>query len=91
MKSKTSFSFQASSLKRRSVGGGVDHRLGLHAHHAPRGVLPERHVVLPEADLRLHQLRRVGHQPRGHLHERAADVQRIGGVLLARPGASAIR
>ena len=52
MKSKTSFSFQASSLKRRSVAGGVDHRLGLHAHHAPRGVLPERHVVLPEAQLR---------------------------------------
>ena len=28
MKSKTSFSFQASSLKRRSDGWRVDHRLG---------------------------------------------------------------
>ena len=49
MKSKTSLSFQASSLKRRSLDGGVDHRLGLHPHHAARGVLPQRHVVLPEA------------------------------------------
>ena len=51
--------------------------LGVDAHHAARGVLPERHVVLPEAELRLHQVGRVGHQPRGHLHEGAADVQRV--------------
>src|SRR5271165_2623504 len=67
------------------VGGGrVDHRLGLDAHHPPGGVLPQRHVVLPEADLRLHQMGGIGHQPRRHLQERAADVQRIWRLLGAR-------
>ena len=83
MKSKTSFSFHVSSRKRRSWSG-VDHRLVLDAHHAPRGVLPQRHVVLPEAELRLHQLGRIGHQPGRHLQEGAADVERIGGVFLLR-------
>ena len=78
MKSKTSFSRQASSLKRRSRGSSAITGVGIGAHHPPRGVLPERQVVLPEAELRLHQPGRVGHQPRGHLHEGAADVQRVG-------------
>jgi len=67
------------------IGGRrVDHRLGVFAHDAPRGVLPERQVVLPEAQAGGDQSRRVGDQPRGHLHERAGDVQRIGCVLLVR-------
>ncbi len=61
-----------------------DHRLGLRAHDAARGVLPERHVVLPEAELRRDQPGGVGDQPGGHLHEGAGDVQRVRRVLLVR-------
>ncbi len=84
MKSKTSFSFQALSLNRRSPDAGIDHRFGLHPHDPARGVLPQRHVVLPKTELRLHQPGWVGHQPRGHLHEGAADIQRISRVILLR-------
>ena len=77
MKSKTSFSRQASSLKRRSRGSSAITGVGSSPMHPPRGVLPERQVVLPEAELRLHQPGRIGHQPRGHLEEGAADVQRV--------------
>ena len=77
MKSKTSFSRQASSLKRRSRGSSAITGCTSLAHHAPRGVLPERQVVLPEAELRLHQPGRVGHQPRRHFEEGGADVQRV--------------
>ncbi len=56
---------------------GLDDRRGFHAHHPARGVLPQRHVVLPETKLRLHQMCRVGHQLGGHLQEGVADVQRV--------------
>ena len=78
MKSKTSFSFQASSLKRRSFGSAW--MTGFSASmpkHAAGRVLPERHVVLPEADLGLDQLGRVAHQLGGHLHEGVADVHGV--------------
>ncbi len=84
MKSKTSLSFQARSLNRRSPEALSITGSALDPHHPPRGVLPQRHVVVPKPELRLHQPRRIGHQPGGHFHERAADVQRIGVVLLLR-------
>ena len=56
----------------------LDHRGRIAAHHPPRGVGPQGQVILPEADLRLHQLRRIGHHLRRHLHEGMADIQRVG-------------
>ena len=65
-------------------GRRVDHRLGLRAHDAARGVLPEGHVVLPEAELCGDQSGGVGDQPGGHFHEGTGDVQRVRRVLLVR-------
>ena len=63
----------------------LDHRLGLavHAEDPARRVLPERHVVLPEPDLRLHQVGRVLHELRRHFHEGVADIHWVepGGLV----------
>ena len=55
----------------------LDQRRLLGAQELPGGVLPERHIVLPEGELGLHQLGRVFHHPAGHLEECRAYVQRI--------------
>ena len=63
---------------------GGDHRPGIQAPHAAGGVLPQRHVILPEADAGTHHLGRVAHQLRRHRHEGAADVQRVDARCLVR-------
>ena len=50
---------------------GDDHRLDLHTQHALGGGLPQAGMVLPEPELRLHQLLRLAHQAGEHLDERA--------------------
>jgi len=60
-------------------------------HHAPRRVLPQRQIILPKADLRLHQLGRIGHQARGHIQEGIADMHRVGLTGLIRLALQEIR
>ena len=59
------------------AGRGRHHRLGVPAHHAPRRALPERHIIAPQIELRLHDDGRVGHHPAQQFRERAGDVQRV--------------
>jgi hypothetical protein len=65
-------------LEAAVVGRRAVSRWRILAHQAPGGGLPEVHMGLPQVHLRLPQLGRIGHQPRGHFHERSADVQGIG-------------
>ncbi len=55
----------------------LDDRLGLAAEKALRRPLPEGQIVVPQRDLGLHELRRIGHHPRRHLEESGTDVERI--------------
>ena len=61
----------------------ADHRLGIDPHHARSGVLPERHVVLPQVDLSFEQLGGIGHHLGRQVHEGRADIQRVDGAALA--------
>ncbi len=58
--------------------GRLDDRLGLAAEKALRRALPQRHVVVPQRQLRLDEPRRVRHQLRRHIEERGADRHRVG-------------
>ena len=64
---------EAAVVRRRAVTGAASSPIMRRA-----ADLPEVHMGLPQVHLRLPQLGRIGHQPRGHLHERSADIERIG-------------
>ena len=91
MKSKTSFSCQAESLKRRSSAAGLMTGAVALAGQALRGRLPQLHVVLPEIDLGLHELGRIGHHPRRHFHEGPADAHGIAHAGCRRSVGGALR
>src|SRR5262249_3317602 len=59
-------------------GFGLDHRLAAIAREALGRGLPELHVVVPEIDLSLDQLGRIGHHPGGHLEGGPADIEGTG-------------
>ena len=56
----------------------LDDRLGLAAEETLCGALPQRHVIVPEGKLRLHEPGRIRHHPRRHLKKSRADRHRIG-------------
>jgi hypothetical protein len=65
-------------LETAILGIGLDYGCAVDAHDAPRRVLPQRHVILPQTELGLHQAARIGHQTGRHLQEGAADIERVG-------------
>ncbi len=77
MKSNTTFSFQALSLKRRSSASGAIMGSAGSPRETPGRVLPQAEIVAPQRHLRLHQARRIGHHARRHLEEGVADIERV--------------
>ena len=72
MKSNSALSSQAASLNRRSPRSANDHRLDVRTEHALAWWLPEADMILPEPELRLHQLLRLAHQAGEQVDEGAA-------------------
>jgi hypothetical protein len=57
----------------------LGHGRALHAHHAQRGVLPQRKVVPHQVHLRLRQLVGIGQHLGHHVHEGLGDAEVVGG------------
>ena len=64
-------------LEAAVLGRRLDHRRGRPTGEAAGRRLPQAHIVLPQRELGLAQLAGIGHQPRRHLEEGLADVQRV--------------